>query len=87
VRGEKGADGGGALEDVDYAGWEAGLSSISEVVGAKVGLSSRLRRWRDRTSLIRSPYAANANGLFSDDLRTKVLPAAMAGAIFQAART
>lgn len=35
-------------------------------------------------SLTSSPYAASANGDFSDDLMTKVLPAANAGAIFQA---
>jgi hypothetical protein len=87
VRGEEGADGCGALEDVDYAGWEAGLGRVSELVISTIECASRLGRWRTHTSLIRSPYAARASGLFSDDFNTKVLPAAMAGAIFQAART
>jgi hypothetical protein len=40
VRGEQGADGGGALEDVDDAGWEAGLRWVSEVLIPMVGLAS-----------------------------------------------
>jgi hypothetical protein len=40
VRGEEGADGGGALEDVDDAGWEAGLRMVSEVVLSTIGLVS-----------------------------------------------
>lgn len=81
----------------------AALGSIScqreplDTVPHNASRLARIEQWRrtprcDCTKRVltlfkRSPYANSDSGLFSLGLSTNVLPAAMAGAIFQAART